>query len=338
MKQPIRPATLKTLRERLGLSQAKLEARSEEMHHKVGIATIKRIETWDKSEFYMASPTVAERLSKVLRVDVKDLGNEPDVDDVDLIRKLRKIGMRQLRAAVHEHTSLSFRMVKHLYGIPTRAQIEMAPLCMALLAEGSLAWRKKRLAEIEEKADELMSLGGGNFSFAYAVYRTQDAASEEEESIRKRDVFGEEVAEDTYDLGYNPNFSNPLADYLRELAQAYDEADITLDPAPYESEIGQFGFPEYRIGTKLVNQFTADDPDAEYALSCGHVSIADIPTDLLGEDNTEKRVKWIISHIPDDELSDRKASREELKEFRDNLLRSLSGTSPEKSEDNQHDS
>lgn len=336
MKQPIRPATLKTLRERRGLSQAKLEARSEEMHQKVGIATIKRIETWD--ETYMASPTVAERLSKVLGVGVEDLGREPGVDDVDRKRELRKIGMRQLRAAVHENTSLSFRMVEHLYGIPARAQIEMAPLCMALLAEGSLAWRKKRLAEIEEKADELMSLGGGNFSFAHAVYRTQEAASEEEESIRKRDVFGKEVAEDTYDLGYNPNLNNPLADYLRELAQAYDGADITLDPAPYGSEIGQFGFPEYRIGTELVDELTGDDPDAEYALACGYVSFADIPTDLLGEDNTEKRVEWIISHIPDDEISDRKARREELNELLADFDLGLSAINPVRSKDNQDDS
>jgi len=310
MKQPIRPATLKTLRERRGLSQAKLEARSEEMRQKVGIATIKRIETCD--ETYMASPTVAERLSKVLGVGVEDLGKEPGVDDVDRKRELRKIGMRQLRAAVQENTSLAFRMVEHLYGITTRAQIEMAPLCMALLAEGSLAWRKKRLSKIKKKADKLKSLGGGNFSFAYAVDRTLEAAREEKESIRKRDVFGKEIAEDTYDLGYNPNINNPFADYLRKLTRAHGEADITLDPEPYGSEIGPFGFPEYRVGTELVDELTGTDPDAEYALACGHVRISDIPEELLGTGKTERRAKWLISRIPDDEIADRKARRREL--------------------------
>ncbi|WP_217358834.1 helix-turn-helix transcriptional regulator [Ruegeria sp. HKCCA0235A] len=336
MKQPICPAMLKTLRERRGLSQAKLEARSEEMHQKVGIATIKRIETWDGT--YMATPTVAERLSKTLGVGVEDLCKVPATDEVDHKRKLRKLGMRQVRATVHENTMLSFRMVEFLYGIPVRAQIEMAPLFMALLAEGSLAWRKKRLSEIDEKADELMSLGGGNFSFAHAVSRIQDAAFEEEQSIRKRDVFGKDVAQDTYDLGYNPNFNNPFADYLREQAQAHGGAEIVLDPAPFGSEIGQFGFPEYRIGIERVNKLTGNDPDAEYALACGHVNIADIPTELQSEDTIEKRVEWIISHIPDDEVDDRKARREDLNELLARNDPGLSETNQASSEGNQNDS
>jgi len=314
MKQPIRPATLKAMRERRGLSQAKLEARSDEMRLKVGIATIKRIETWTKTDVYMASTAVAERLAKVLGVAVEDLAKEPSADSFDRSKKLRKLGMRQLRAAVHENTSLAFRMVEHLYGIPVRAQIEMAPLCMALLAEGSLAWRRKRLAEIEQKAEELMSLGGGNFSFAHAVYRTQDAACEEEESIRKRDVFGREVAEDTYDLGYDPNTNNPFADYLRELARNLDEADFALDPDGIR-EIGLHGFPEYRIGAVMLDELTGGNADAEYALACGHVKLADIPDELLGEDNTEKRIEWIVSHIPEEELADRREARAELQKL-----------------------
>jgi transcriptional regulator with XRE-family HTH domain len=310
MKQPIRPDTLKTLRERRGLSQAKLEARCEEMRQKVGVATIKRIETWAETETYMATSTVAERLAKVLGVKVSDLAKEPKPDDVDRTKELRKLGMRQLRVAVQEKTFLGFRIVEHLYGIPVRTQIEMAPLCMALLAEGSLAWRKKRLAEIDEKAAQLMSLGGGNFSFAQAVYRTQEAALDEEESIRKRDVFGKHVAEDTYSLGYDPNTNNPLADYLRALAGDLGTKNLELDPEFFE--IGSFGFPEYRIGAGLLNELTAGNDDAEYALACGHVRIPDIPEELLGADKSERRVEWLISRIPDEEIADRRSRHAEL--------------------------
>ena len=310
MKQPIRPDTLKTLRERRGLSQAKLEIRSEEMRQKVGVATIKRIETWVETKTYMATPTVAERLAKVLGVAVSDLAKEPKADDVDRAKELRKLGMRQLRAAVPEKTSLGFRMVEHLYGVPVRTQIEMAPLCMAILAEGSLAWRKKRLAEIEKKAEELMSLGGGNFSFAQAVYRTQEAAFDEQNSIRKRDVFGKHVAEDTYSLGYDPNINNPFADYLRALAGDLGTNDVELDPEVLE--IGPLGFPDYRIGGRLLDDLTAGNVDAEYALACGHAHIADIPEDLLGADNTEHRVEWLVSKIPGEEKADRRARHAEL--------------------------
>ena len=310
MKQPIRPDTLRALRERRGLSQAKLEARSEEMRQKVGVATIKRIETWSETETYMASPTVAERLAKVLGVDVEELANEPKADDVDRMKELRRVGMRQLRTAVHENTALGFRMNEYLYGIPIRTQIEMAPLCMALIAEGSLAWRKRRLAEIDEKAEQLMSLGGGNFSFAQAVWRTQEASHDEEESIRKRDVFGRYVAEDTYSLGYNPNKNNPISDYIRELATEIGSSDVTLDPESFE--IGPLGFPEYRIGADLVHEITGGDADAEYALACGHAHISDIPESMLGAENTERRVEWLISKIPEGELFDRNGRRAEL--------------------------
>ena len=302
MKHPIIPETLRTLRERQRLSQAQLADRTRGKLS-VSLPTIKRIET--ATGTYMANPRVAKGLAKALRVEIDVLAKEPAPDELDHKRKLQQLGMRQLRTFVPENTSLAFRMVEHLYGIPIRAQIEMAPLCMALLAEGSLAWRRKRLAEICQKAEELYSLGGGSFSFARAVYRTQDAGLEEAESIRKRDVFGREVAEDTYDLGYDPNTNNPFADYLRELARDLDDADIALDPDGIP-EIGQYGFPEYRIGAAMLDELAGGDPDAEYALTCGHVRLADIPDELLGEDNTEKRVEWIVSQIPEDELADRK--------------------------------
>ena len=303
MKQPIHPDTLKAMRQRRGLSQAKLEIRCAEMRQKVGIATIKRIETWDKTPTYMATPIVAERLAKALGVEVSDLAKEPKADDVGRAKDFPGFGMRQLRAAVPEKTHLSFHMVEHLYGVPVRTQIEMAPLFMALLAEGSLAWRKKRLAEIEEKADELMALGGGNFSFVRNVYHTQEAADYEHESIRKRDVFGKHVAEDTYSLGYDPNTNNPFADYLRALASDIGTNDAKLDPRFVE--IGPSGFPEYRIGGGLLDDVAAGNFDAEYALACGHARIAEIPKELLGADNTEKRLEWLISKIPEEEIGQR---------------------------------
>ncbi|MCD9149882.1 hypothetical protein [Pseudophaeobacter flagellatus] len=226
-------------------------------------------------------------------------------------------------------------MVEHLYDIPVRTQIEMAPLCMALLAEGSLAWRKKRLAEIDEKAEELMSLGGGNFSFAQAVYRTQDAVFEEEASIRKQDVFGKDVAEDTYSLGYDPNINNPLADYLRELARDLGKTEVILDPEVFE--IGPFGFPEYRIGAGLLHELTAGNSDAEYALACGHVRIPDIPEELFGAQNTERRVEWLISRIPADEIADRKTQHEKLSALLGDLDLDIPGSAEKPNEVKEYD-
>lgn len=317
MKHPIRPETLKILRERRRFSQDSLAARSKEMRQSVGVATIKRIETWSKTETYMARWAVAERLANVLGVDVDDLAKKPTVGDIDRTKALRKIGLRQLRAAVQEDTFLSFRMVEHLYGIPVRTQIEMAPLFMAMLAEGSLDWRKKRLAEINEKAEQLISLGGGSFSFVQATYRTVDAALVEAASIQERDVFGKHVAEDSYSLGYDPNTNNPFADYLRQFARDLDATDVMLDPEGFD--IGPLGFPEYRIGAELLYKLTAGDADAEYALACGHVRISEIPNEMLDAENADRRVEWLISQVPDEEIADRKARRAELLSFFDDI-------------------
>ena len=309
MKQPIRPRTLKALRESRGLSQASLAAHSESVRQKVGLATIKRIEK-SKSEIYMARRTVAERLAKTLRVDVKDLAKEDLVED-DRARTLRKIKLRDLHTLVPESTALGFRMVEHLYDIPIPAQVQMAPLFMALLAEGSLAWRKEKLAEIREKTEELTGLGDGNFSFTVAASRVKDAAYTEEKSINDRDLFGKNVDEDAYIFGYDPSENNPFADYLRELRQDLNESLVTLDPT--HCWIEPSGFPEYRIGSELLEELTAGDSDAEYALSCGHARIAKIPEELLGEENTEQRVEWLIAQIPADEIADRKKWHEEKK-------------------------
>ncbi len=109
---------------------------------------------------------------------------------------------------------------------------------------------------------------------------------------------------------YNPNTNNPFADYLRSLAGELEGAAFTIDPD--EEEISYFGFPEYKVGTAILDEITAGDVDAEYALACGHAKVSEIPQGLLGAENAEARVEWLISRIPDDEATDRKARREEL--------------------------
>lgn len=335
MKQKIRPDTLRMLRNRKNLSQEALAKRSEKMRQKVGIATIKRIEARTETEFYMAREEVANRLAKTLGVEVGELAKKLTVNELDRAKKLRKLGMRQLRVTVDENVSLAFRMVEQLYGIPIRAQIEMAPLFTALLAEGSLAWRRKRLAEIRQKAEELSALGGGNFSFAWTAERALEAAHGEEDSIRKRDVFGRDVDEDTYDLGYDPYQNNPFVDYLKELKRELGDADMTIDPDAIG--IGPSGFPDYRIGAKMLEELTGDDPDAKYALACGHVRLGDIPEELMGEEKTRQRVEWLKSRIPEEELADLRARRAELDELFPNIDLTNLMADANKSEGSQDD-
>jgi hypothetical protein len=76
-------------------------------------------------------------MAKVLGVSIEDLSRAPS-ETKDVEESLRKFGYRPVRQMVDAETALAFNMVQHIYGIPIRCQIEMAPLFAALLAEGSM--------------------------------------------------------------------------------------------------------------------------------------------------------------------------------------------------------
>ena len=279
MTTSIHPEALKAFRARKHWTQEQL-ADATKGQKKVSLPTIKRIES-TKESTYPANDRVAEALAKALGVGIEDFSKAPSEEE-DREATLRKSGYRPLRTMLDAETSLAYYMVQHIYGVPIRSQIEMAPLFTALLAEASLAWRRERVAEIEAAADRLMDLGDGHFSFANAAYRSLDGAADERKSIERRDLFGEHVGPDAFDLGYDPSQNNPFSDFLEHLAKKTEAKTISFD-----TDFGwktSDGLPAYRIGADIIEHLTGGDPDAEYAILRGHVRLKDIPKDLLGDE------------------------------------------------------
>lgn len=307
MTTPIHPEALKAFRARKRWTQEQL-ADATKGQKKVSLPTVKRIEG-TKDGTYSANDRVADALAKALGVGIEELSRTPS-DEEDREASLRKSGYRPLRTMLDAETAFAFNMVQHIYGIPIRSQIEMAPLFAALLAEASLAWRRERVAEIEATADHLMDLGGGHFAFAHAAYRSLDGAADERKSIEKRDLFGEHTGPDAFDLGYDPSQNNPFADFLEHLAKKTEAKTISFD-----KDFGwktSEGLPAYRIGADIIEQLTGGDPDAEYALLRGHVRLKEIPKDLLAEKMEAKRVSWLIACIPEEERAEQEALYKEL--------------------------
>ncbi len=299
----IKSDTLKALRKLRSMSQGDL-SRATNGPECVSISTIKRIEG-AKGE-YEANPRVAKKLAEVLKVQPVDLAKEPQ-DLADQETKLREFGYRPLKAVVDGETALAFQVVELLYGIPIQSQILMAPLFSALLAEGSFAWRREQLAAIDEAADHLMSLGGGHLSFAFAAARAQDGSAEEEVSISIRDLFGNEVGQRAFDLGYDPSKNNPFAVYLRAFAAKSGAKEIAFDP----DDVGDWktfeGLPEYRIAPELIENLTGGDHWAEFALLRGYARIRDIPEELKSAEATSDRIKWLASRVPAEERARQEA-------------------------------
>jgi len=307
MASPIHPEALKAYRGRKQWTQRQL-ADATQGRNNVSLPTIKRIEA-AKHGAYPANDRVAGELAKALGVRIEDLSRPPSAAE-DREASLRKFGYRPLRTMVDGETALAFHMVQHIYGIPIRSQIEMAPLFAALLAEGSLAWRRKRVEAIEEASAKLQELGGGHCSFVRAALHVDDGTAEERHSIAKRDLFGVQASEQAFDWGYDRSMNNPFADYLEHFASQASMQTITFD-----KEFGwktSEGLSNYRIGADIIEQLTGGDPDAEYALLRGHARLKDIPEELLGDGREPERVAWIIARIPAEELAARKAEFDEL--------------------------
>jgi transcriptional regulator with XRE-family HTH domain len=320
MATSIRADSLRAYRKRKSWTQERL-AEATKGPNKVSLPTIKRIES-TKDETYLANDRVAEALAKALGVKIDDLSQPPPQEE-DHEASFRKFGWRPLRTMLDAETALAYNMVQHIFGIPIRSQIEMAPLFTALLAEASLTWRRERVAEIEAAAEHLMGLGGGHFSFANAAYRSLDGAAAERESIEERDLFGEHIGDDAFDLGFDPSHNNPFADFLEHLASKIGAETISFD-----KEFGwktSEGLPKYRIGADIINQLTGEDADAEYALLRGHVRLKDIPADLLGEKQKADRVAWMIARIPKEEFEKRKAELDELSALLGDLPGAITG-------------
>ena len=304
MATPIHPDAQRTYRARKCWTQEQLA----EATRGVSLPTIKRIES-TKNGTYSAQDRVAEMLAKALGQSVEDLSKAPTKGEAGE-ETLRSMGFRPLRTMVDGETALAFNMVQHIYGISVRSQIEMAPLFAALLAEGSLIWRRKRVAAIEEAYAKLQELGGGHCSFVYAAGRVDEGSAKERESIAKRDLFGVHVSEHAFECGYDSSLNNPFADFLGTLACETETPTITL-----EKKFGGWtggGLPHYRIGADIIERLTGGNLDAEYALLRGHVRLKDIPEELRGAEKEAERVAWMIERIPGEERTARLTEQNEL--------------------------
>ena len=205
--QDYSPERLRVYREGKGLSRA-------ELAHKSGVSErqIARLETSRK----MAHRSTLDALAGALGIDVRMLEGDREAQEPDSV---------QFGAKVSPLLRLAYDLVGQRYG-PTRKEIiELAPLLFVLAAEGCLAWRRRRLKEVEKALDRLEELGNENqLYFARYPGRIEDGYFAEEKSIAKNDLLGDLVRTDetVNSMGFSVDdlFAvTPFADYLRKQAK-----------------------------------------------------------------------------------------------------------------------
>ena len=328
----IDPERLSRLRKKNGLSRPQLAKRS-------GITerTIQRLESKSESQQHQKTHEhTVNKLAEALGVRAgvltgelpfRESGKEPAYEAERV----------QIGAQIAPKVRLAYDLIKRRYGVSPAEIINMAPLFFALLAEGSLAWRREKLKEVVEAIGRLESIDGvWSFGFDNAVASfAYHGVSIEENSIDKADLFGEHLfgehllSNDTFltIVSFDPYEDNPFASYLRKLKDELDLAGVV----DVDSGKLMFGvplkFPDYDICRDELDRITNGSAFAPLALENGAVRLSEIPEELMAEDASEKRTQWLEDKLSDTlgvdlkDLSRRLRGDPEDEEVREKLVK-----------------
>ena len=191
----------------------------------------------------------------------------------------------------------AFSLLALRYGLPVRALVELAPLALFLVAEGSLCHRRQRLKELEQAMSSL-----GEFQKRFPDWPPGAAGPDralygqvwaEKASIEARDLFGTKAAEgdwfNVFDMpeGWDWQTHNVFACYVREqLGKLDPEAELhSVDDTRMS--------PTYRLCRNDVRALVGDDEEAIDALNEGWVLLHEMPNELLREGPPEQRAIWV---------------------------------------------
>ena len=277
----INPSCLKTLRKKARISQQMLAVASG-----VTKRTIARIESGGGGE---TRGSTVNLLAKALRVKPEVLSQEPESEAVRGA-DLRELGLRQVKLPLVGGTIISYDLVETRYGVRMLDIINAAPLLFTLLAEMSLAERRRRLEEAKMAMEAFPE---------HLIPRGRSALDEEEASIAKKDIFGRSIPDWGINESYYEEDRNPFSDFLIQLAKELDPNNDVIDPEKIHFD--PEGFYSAPLFEKFLAVLTDGSSRAHFALARGYVRIGQIPEELWGEDKdvTSERKKWLESKVPD---------------------------------------
>ena len=288
-RRTVNPSVVRQLREGKRLTRTRLAAIA-----KLSERQLRRIEDSDAPTASVRDNTLM-KLAKALEVEPSVLTGESPAPKVT--PRPASAERSPIRAMIEPKARLGYTLLKQRYGVNATDLINMAPLFFTLLVEGSLAWRRGQLEAAEEAMWRASALGNGHLACMNAVHHAEEGLSRERQSIEALDLFGEKIADDAYQWGYDSTTNNPFADYLRKLADDLGKPDVV------SVGDGEFGcisleYPDYDLCGAELNAITNHSPRARWVLEVGHARLDQIPAELRGEGAAEQRAEWIESQAP----------------------------------------
>ena len=316
----INPERLHELRKRKLLTRQRLSDLAG-----IHARTIQRLEN-DPDRCQKTREDTLNRLAEALEVEPGVLTGElplPEFDKAPVVNSKRV----QIGAQIAPKARLAYDLVKRQYGVSATDIINMAPFFFALLAEGSLAWRREKLKEAEEAMERLDQIRIAHRIFCIVTDYGAGVIWLEEESIAKADLFGDYLLEDHSDdinllfyAPFDPSQDNPFASYLRKLADDLDIPGVVNVDGGDLSFGSPVNFPDYDICSDELNHIANNSQVARRALEIGYARLSEIPEELMAEDADEEREKWLKDELPD-------LIREILEKDED-ILREMIATNP----------
>lgn len=306
----INKETLKRLREEMGFSQEELSEVSN-----VSQRQISRIESGKTDPSKVRQHTL-ESLAKALKVDPKKLSKaQEEWTDAEWEDR----GYVPIKTFIKRSLLTNFKLVDHHYSVSFYDLIEAAPWMFALLAEMSLASRRRKLADAESAFAAAMACMPKHLHHGeMAGVDADNAFRGERSSLASRDVFGRVALEENewswkvhWPEPFDPDETNPFVDFLQEMATS--TGSDALRPGRCELRFGNM--PEWPLFETWIEQVTGGDRWAKFALENVKVGLSEMPDDLKGDENTEARVEWIVSKIPSD-VREKEEQRIEAEEQR----------------------
>ncbi len=290
----IDPKLLRKLREAKGLSRADLAVASN-----VSPKTIQRLES---SRHASRSPrhVTVRRLATALGVRPEVLSGEEPLPESDSPYVPRSVHVTH---RLYSEALLAYDLVERRYSVQATAIMNMAPLFFVLLAEGSLAWRREELAEIQDALEAIGEMANGSNCrrFAGHAWKAKQDSYYEEEAIRKRDLFNDphsaDSGSDSSDFGSSDTTSlNPFVEYLQNLSEDLDVPGIEVYQGFVSANVVG-NMPAYSVCRDDLESVVPLDSRAFAALQSADVRITDIPEELMRDSAAEQRNEWLESKL-----------------------------------------
>jgi len=274
-KQNIQSDILKSLREHMGLSQAKLAEMA-----KVSQKTISNLERGsEEKEMHSAISRITEQLARCLHTETSVLSGKKPI--------AQKKENKEVSINLSSKVELNFDLVAKYYGIDKQDILDVAPLLFFIAAEKSL---DKQLDDLETELTQM------------------DKENPDEELLQdledrfiahsNRDIFEKFHISNTQMPGGFKN--NPFTNFLgEEVSDPRYKSQIDFTDGygwlfhGYISYTFSSQIPDYLVCKDLLRELTLNCDTAKSALLEGIVSINDIPEELLEPKKAQDRVSWI---------------------------------------------